>query len=90
MDPLNEWIANLLKTRGNEIYRMKGVFAIKGLDSKFVFQGVHMLLDSEPMEGVTWSKDEVKMNKCIFIGRNLDKDEIESGLKKCLVVVKEK
>ena len=90
MDPLNEWIANLLKTRGNDIYRMKGVFAIKGLDSKFVFQGVHMLLDSEPMEGVTWSKDEVKMNKCIFIGRNLDKDEIESGLKKCLVVVKEK
>ena len=85
MDPLNKWIANLLKTKGNEIYRMKGVFAIKGLDSKFVFQGVHMLLDSEPMEGVTWGKDEVKMNKCTFIGRNLDKDEIESGLKKCLI-----
>ena len=39
---------------------------------------------------MTWSKDEVKMNRRIFIGRNLDKDEIESGLKKCLVVVKEK
>jgi G3E family GTPase len=84
MDSLNKWIADLLKSRGKEIYRMKGVFAIKDLDSKFVFQGVHMLLDSEPMEGVTWAKNEVKMNKCIFIGRNLDKNEIEKGLRKCL------
>eukprot|EP00939_MAST-03C_sp_MAST-3C-sp1_P005244 g5244.t1 len=87
MDRLNAWIGNLLQTKGGDIYRMKGVFAIKGLRSKFVFQGVHMTLDSEPMEGVFWSEDEPKMNRCVFIGKKLDEEELNKSLRACLVDV---
>ena len=33
-------------------YRMKGVLSIRGQEDKFVFQGIHMLFDGQPMECV--------------------------------------
>ena len=39
MDKLNGWIGNLLRTKGTDIYRFKGIFAIKGMENKFVFHG---------------------------------------------------
>ena len=29
--------------KGEDLFRYKGVLAVKGMDQKFVFQGVHML-----------------------------------------------
>lgn len=40
---LNAWVAELLKTRGPDIYRMKGVLNVQGEEDRFVFQGVHMV-----------------------------------------------
>ena len=40
---LNDWIGNLLRTKGPDIFRMKGILSIKGEPNRFVFQGVHML-----------------------------------------------
>lgn len=85
MNRLNGWLQKLLKEEGQNIYRMKGVMAIRDMPQKFVFQGVHMLFDGQPMEGCEWKEGEVKANKLIFIGKNLDRDSLISSFKKCLV-----
>merc|ERR1719424_2385128 len=75
MEKLNVWISALLKDQGPNIYRMKGVLAIKGMPKKFVFQGVHMVFDGQPMD-IEWGAEEVKENKMIFIGKKLDKEAL--------------
>ena len=48
---------------------------------RFVFQGVHMLMDGRPDRA--WGTDP-RDNTLIFIGRNLDRDELNEGFKACL------
>ena len=50
LDPakLNQWLDYLLKTRGADIFRMKGVLNVKGEDRRQVFHGVHMMFDAQP------------------------------------------
>lgn len=78
---LSEWLGTLLRTKGQDIFRMKGILAVKGRDMRFVFQGVHMLMDGKPDR--PWGKDE-RRNTLIFIGRNLDRKELNEGFKACL------
>merc|ERR1712060_307223 len=40
---LNQWISWLLKEKGVDLFRSKGVLAVKGMKQKFVFQAIHML-----------------------------------------------
>merc|ERR1711870_73593 len=40
---LNEWISWLLREKGVDLFRSKGVLAVKGMKDKFVFQAIHML-----------------------------------------------
>merc|ERR1712056_129384 len=40
---LNEWIGWLLKEKGVDLFRSKGVLAVQGMKQKFVFQAIHML-----------------------------------------------
>ncbi len=47
-DKLNSWLSNLLQTQGQDIFRTKGILNIAGEKERFVFQGVHMLLDGKP------------------------------------------
>ena len=60
---------------------MKGVFAVRGQDKRTVFQGVHMLLDSK--SGEPWG-DQLRRNSLVFIGRNLDREELNRGFRACL------
>jgi G3E family GTPase len=78
---LNAWMGELLQTRGPDIYRMKGVLSIRNDPRRFVFQGVHMLFDGQP--GKPWGSD-VRGNKLVFIGRKLDRGELEAGFRRCL------
>ncbi|MFI6012184.1 CobW family GTP-binding protein [Streptomyces sp. NPDC051243] len=79
---LNAWLGNLLRTKGADIFRSKGILAIAGSGRQYVFQGVHMLLMGE--EGAQWRTDEPRRNRLVFIGRNLDRDELERGFADCL------
>jgi len=78
---LNKWIGNILQTKGTDIFRMKGVLSIKDDDRRFVFQGVHMLFDGRPDR--PWG-DKKRKNSLIFIGRNLDRTELNEGFRACL------
>ncbi len=47
-DKFMPWINQLTQARGPNILRCKGIVAFKGEPKRFVFQGVHMMLDGEP------------------------------------------
>ena len=78
----NAWLSRLLQTQGPDIFRLKGIVALAGEDRRFVFQGVHMLFDGQP--GDPWG-DQQRSNRLVFIGRNLEEDALENGLRGCLV-----
>jgi len=78
---LNRWLSKLLQEKGNDIFRMKGVFAVKGNPNRTIFQGVHMLLDAQ--EADPWGERKRK-NSLVFIGRNLDREELNQSFRKCL------
>ena len=80
-EKLNEWLRELLATKGVDLYRMKGVLAIRGEPRRYVFQGVHMLLDHRPDR--PWG-DDPRENRMIFIGRNLDRSALTEGFRACL------
>jgi G3E family GTPase len=83
LEKINDWLGWLLREKGTEIFRMKGILNINDFDNRFVFQGVHMLFDGQPDRA--WGPDESRVNKMIFIGRNLDRDELNSRFRACLV-----
>lgn len=78
----NNWMSALLQTQGTDIFRMKGVLSLKGETNRFVFQGVHMLFDGRPDR--PWKNSE-RRNQLIFIGRNLDRNQLNEGFRSCLV-----
>jgi G3E family GTPase len=78
---LNDWIGRLLKEKGNDIYRCKGVLAVKGSPNRLVFQGVHMLFDARFDR--PWGKD-ARENTLVFIGKNLDRAALTEAFEACL------
>jgi len=78
LDPakLNQWIDYLLKTRGQDIFRMKGVLNIKNEERRQVFHGVHMMFDAQAER--PWGAAP-RENRLVFIGRGLDRAELEAG-----------
>ena len=80
---LQYWLQNLLNTKGQDIFRFKGVLNIKGMDERVVLQGVHML--STQAADRPWEADEPRISELVFIGRNLDAEELRSGLSGCRV-----
>jgi G3E family GTPase len=81
----NTFMGTLLQERAKDIYRSKGVLSFEGQGAqKFVFQGVHEQIDFGPATS-EWAPDEARINKLVFIGRNLDRDSLEKSLIACLV-----
>jgi G3E family GTPase len=79
---LNEWLGVLLQEKGQDIFRMKGVLNLKGDDKRFVFQGIHMMFDGQPDR--KWKADEQRVNKLVFIGKELNRTELTDGFRSCL------
>ena len=78
---LEEWLSRLLREQGQDIFRMKGVFAVRGNPNRVVFQGVHMLLDAQ--DGGTWGSRK-RRTSLVFIGRNLDRETLNKSFSRCL------
>ncbi len=80
---LDEWISFLLQAQGVDIFRMKGILNIAGDNRRYVFQGVHMLFNILPDR--PWKKDEVRKNELVFIGRNLNAEQLKKDFLVCVV-----
>lgn len=84
VNKLERWIGDLMQNKSEDLFRYKGVLAVKGMDQKFVFQGVHMLFSGVFSEEVApWRKGEKRECRFVFIGRDLDHEALEAGLMEC-------
>lgn len=83
LDKANMWLGTLLLERSEDIYRMKGLLSVQGMDERFVFQGVHDIFQGSPDR--PWQPNEARINKIVFIGKKLDAQELEQGFKACLL-----
>jgi len=54
---LSKWIGRLIQEDGANLYRYKGILAIKGVDEKFIFQGVGMLFNGN-ISDMKWGVPE--------------------------------
>jgi G3E family GTPase len=78
----NDWISGLLRERGVDILRCKGIIDLKNSPVRFVFQGVHMLMDGTA--GKPWRDGEARESKFVLIGRNLDQATLKAGFEACI------
>ena len=76
------WVQKLVADEGPQILRTKGILSFKDDDDRFVFQGVHMILDGDHQR--PWKKDETRDGRIVFIGRNLPEDKIREGFLNCV------
>jgi G3E family GTPase len=75
------WLNTYVQKEGASILRSKGIVAFKGDPKRFVFQGIHMILDGEVQRD--WRPGETRISRIVFIGRNLKEDEIRHGFEAC-------
>ena len=84
VNKLERWIGDLMQSKGEDLFRYKGVLAVEGMDQKFVFQGVHMLFGGGfSSEVAPWKEGEARECRFVFIGRDLDHEDLQSGLMEC-------
>jgi G3E family GTPase len=81
-DKFFPWVQDLVQKEGPNILRCKGILAFKNDDERFVFQGVHMILDGDHQR--PWTKDEKRQSRIVFIGRNLPGKKITEGFENCI------
>jgi len=83
IDPqkLLPWINELTQARGPDILRLKGIFAFPDEPKRFVVQGVHMIVEGDTQRD--WKEGEKRVSRLVFIGRNLDRAELEAGFAAC-------
>jgi G3E family GTPase len=80
-DKFMPWISDLTQREGPKILRCKGIVAFPDEPRRFVFQGVHMILDGD-LQGA-WKEGEKRESRVVFIGRDLDEDAIREGFLSC-------
>lgn len=79
---LQTWIQRLIIEDGANLYRYKGVIAVKGVDQKFVFQGVGMLFAGDFVD-TKWKPNEPRESRFCFIGKNLDGEFYREAFMAC-------
>ena len=85
VNKLERWIGTLMRDKGEDLFRYKGVLSVKGMDEKFVFQGVHMLFSGDYSKEIgLWKEGETRECRFVFIGRDLDHKALQDGLMECL------
>jgi G3E family GTPase len=77
------WLNDLTQVQGADILRCKGIIAFPNEPKRFVFQGVHMILDGDFQQN--WQLEEHRRSRLVFIGRNLDGEAIRKGFEQCRI-----
>ena len=81
-DKFFPFIQNLVAAEGPQILRSKGILSLKDDPQRFVFQGVHMMLDGDHQR--EWKTGEKPQSRIVFIGRNLPEENIRKGFESCV------
>ena len=76
------WLQNLVASEGQKILRSKGILAFSDDDDRYVFQGVHMMLEGDHQRA--WKDGEPRESRLVFIGRELPEQMIRDGFENCI------
>jgi G3E family GTPase len=76
------WLQDLVAKDGARILRSKGILSFKDDDDRYVFQGVHMMLEGDHQR--QWKDGEARESRVVFIGRELPEQAIRDGFAKCI------
>jgi len=82
-DVFMPWLQNLVQVEGGKILRSKGILAFRDDDDRYVFQGVHMMLEGNHQR--KWKEGEARESRLVFIGRELPEELIRTGFESCIV-----
>jgi G3E family GTPase len=77
------WLQDLVASEGQKILRSKGILAFHDDEDRYVFQGVHMMLEGDHQR--KWKQDEPRQSRLVFIGRELPEQLIRDGFERCIV-----
>ncbi|MBO0663882.1 GTP-binding protein [Jiella sp. MQZ9-1] len=80
------WIQALTQEQGPNILRLKGIIAFNDDPDRYVVQGVHMIIEGDHQR--PWREDEARVSRLVFIGRQLDHEELEAGFAACAAKAK--
>jgi len=80
-DRFHEWFGGLLREKGQDILRSKGILDMNGETERFVIQGVHMLITGDRMG--PWPEGEARRSRLVFIGRGLEDMRLAEGFEAC-------
>jgi G3E family GTPase len=75
------WINEVVQRDGPDILRSKGILAFPDEPKRYVFQGVHMILDGDLQRD--WKPEEKRTSRLVFIGRKLKEVELRAGFLAC-------
>lgn len=75
------WFSQLLQEHGQDILRSKGILDIQGESERYVIQGVHMLMEGDFLG--SWPANDSRHSRLVFIGRDLDKLNLQEGFSAC-------
>jgi G3E family GTPase len=81
-DKFFPWVQDLVAKDGPSILRSKGILSFKDDPARFVFQGVHMILDGDHQR--PWQDGEKRESRIVFIGRNMPEEKIKQGFLGCV------
>lgn len=84
---VQRWISEVVcQELGTELYRYKGVLAVKGMKRKFVFQGVHMLFTGAYMSEEFAEDGSDRECRFVFIGKQVKQkhgEKLRQGFMEC-------
>ncbi|MEH7878515.1 GTP-binding protein [Rhizobium laguerreae] len=75
------WIQKITQRQGPNILRLKGIIAFKDDPERYVVQGVHMIIEGDHQR--PWKEGEKHESRLVFIGRELDREKLETSFKAC-------
>ncbi|MDR5788688.1 GTP-binding protein [Caballeronia sp. LP003] len=83
LDALQAWLAELRASDATNLFRMKGIFDVKGQPYRYVLQGVHDIIELRAAQA--WGY-EPRSSRIVFIGRELDRAALTERFHACLAV----
>ncbi|BAN26791.1 CobW family GTP-binding protein [Caballeronia insecticola] len=83
LDALQTWLAELRSADAANLFRMKGIVAVRGEPYRYVLQGVHDIIELRAAQA--WGS-EPRSSRVVFIGRELDRAALNERFRACLAV----
>lgn len=77
-DMFDTWFDTLVRHKGRNLLRVKGILFLEGINTPFAFHGVQNIFDP-PVPLKSWTGDD-RRTRIVLIGRHLDRSEIVQSL----------